>query len=38
MVLVRSVQLVRPHWWKALAALVIAVLVVLVCVLAWPRC
>lgn len=33
MVLIRCVVLVRPQWWKALAALVIAVVVVLVCVL-----
>jgi hypothetical protein len=33
MVLVRCVALVRPQWWKTLAALVIAVVVVLVCVL-----
>jgi hypothetical protein len=32
--LLRSVQLMRPHWWKALATLVIAVLVVLICTLA----
>ena len=35
--LVRSVQLVRPHWWKALATLVIAVLVLLICTLAVAR-
>jgi hypothetical protein len=35
MVLVRCVVLVRPHWWKTLAATVIAALVVLVCVLAF---
>jgi len=35
MVLVRCVLLVRPHWWKTLAALVIAALVVLVFVLAF---
>lgn len=33
MVLVRCITLVRPQWWKTLAALVIAVVVVLVCVL-----
>jgi hypothetical protein len=33
MVLIRCVTLVRPQWWKALAALVIAIIVVLVCVL-----
>ncbi len=34
MVLVRCVALVRPQWWKTLAALVLAVVGVLVCVLA----
>jgi hypothetical protein len=33
--LVRCVLLVRPHWWRTLATLVIAALVVLVCVLAF---
>jgi hypothetical protein len=33
--LVRCVLLVRPYWWKTLAALVIAILVVLVFVLAF---
>jgi hypothetical protein len=32
--LVRCVQLMLPHWWKVLATLVIAVLVVLICSLA----
>lgn len=32
-VLVRCVVLVRPHWWKTLAAAVFAVLVILVCIL-----
>jgi hypothetical protein len=32
--LLRSVQLIRPHWWKALATIVIAVLVLLICSLA----
>ena len=32
--LVRCVQLVLPHWWKVLATIVIAVLVVLICTLA----
>ncbi len=31
--LVRCVALVRPHWWKVLATLVIALLAVLVCML-----
>lgn len=35
MALVRCVLLVRPHWWRTLAALVIAALVVLVFVLAF---
>lgn len=35
MVLVRCVALVRPQWWKALAALVFAGAVILVCVLAF---
>lgn len=35
MVLVRCVLLVRPHWWRTLAALVMAALVVLVFVLAF---
>jgi hypothetical protein len=34
-VLVRCVLLIRPYWWKTLAALVIAILVVLVFVLAF---
>jgi hypothetical protein len=33
MMLVRCVVLVRPQWWKTLAAAAIAVLVILVCVL-----
>jgi hypothetical protein len=33
-VVVRCVRLVRPMWWKAMAAAVIAVLIVLVCVFA----
>jgi hypothetical protein len=33
MVLIRCVMLVRPQWWKTLAALVIAGVVILVCVL-----
>jgi hypothetical protein len=32
--LVRCVQLIRPHWWKALAAIVIALLVLGICTLA----
>ena len=33
MVLIRCIVLVRPQWWKTLAALVIAGVVILVCVL-----
>lgn len=33
--LVRSVKLIRPIWWKALAAALIALLVILVCALAF---
>lgn len=33
MVLLRCVALVRPQWWKTLAALVVAAIVVMVCVL-----
>ncbi len=32
--LVRCVQLMQPHWWKVLATIVIAVLVLLICTLA----
>lgn len=32
--LLRCVQLMRPHWWKVLATIVIAVLVLLICTLA----
>jgi hypothetical protein len=32
--LVRCVQLILPHWWKVLATIVIAVLVLLICTLA----
>lgn len=35
MVLVRCVMLVRQQWWKTLAALIVAIVAVLVCVLAF---